>query len=330
MDWKQYYHREITAVSGRKTVDGLLDTAEEDGLAKLLAGGAVVSFPHTALCYAGPLQARVVAALYRSGVERVIALGVLHSGVVDAYRIALDRKASIEHRRAALDAVSGGLLLTGESIETPFGDLPVEPTVLCEQVPMRVDTAGVLADEFSLDTFFALMRRAADRSGVSPIPVLPVFIGPTRDPIVGSFDVADRLGDWLRSSALEPGRNSGTAVVVTGDLVHYGTGYGLPDADPMEAGDEIERRFRGELNRTLSAALTDGDRHLAYCLSNDVLRNDQREILAVLSAALGRATHCIAHFELSDYSHILDLPPPCLVASSLVVLESEQAHSAAR
>jgi len=330
MDWKPYYRGEIESMSGRETVETLLRGAVPGAIDELLIGEAIVSFPHTALRYAGPLQARVVRMIYRLGIERVIALGVLHGSSVAVYKKASDAKAPTEQRRAACDAVSGGFLLPSESIVTPSGDLPIDPAVPSEEVPVRVDSAGILTDKFSLDTFFALMRREADRCGVSPIPVFPIFIGLTRDPIDRSFDVARRIGEWVRSIACETHGGPATAVVATGDLVHYGTAYGTSDATPAEPLPEIERRFRREVDRVLSAALTERDWELAYRLSHDMLHNDQREISAVISEVLGSATHGVLHFELSDYAKILDTAPPCLVASALIAYIRSEADGVGR
>jgi hypothetical protein len=319
MDWKPYYRSEIDSAAGRRAVDGLLRAPYDEAIARAIAGGAIVSFPHTALAYAGPLQAWVVSSLYRSGVERVIALGVLHSGTSVACRTSLDETRSLATRRAALAEVEGGTLLPPEAIETPFGDLPIVVVAEDVRVPVRIDRGGGLADEFSLDTFFALMRRAADLRGVGPLPVLPIFVGPTRDPIGGSFAVAERLSNWIRSICAVDERP--TAIVATGDLVHFGTAYGAPDADPSRSAEDLEALFCLEVDRVLTAALTARDWDLAHRQSNDVLRNDQREILPVISGILGPAEHRVVHFELSDYARILDSPPPCYVASALAVYD---------
>jgi len=300
-------------------VDGLLGGGEDPELARALAGGAIVSFPHTSLADAGPLQARTVDALLRSGVERVIALGVLHSGGVAPYRTALDRSQSDEVRLAAYGEVVGGWLVPETGIDTPFGDLPTLEVPEEERVPVRLDRHGLLADEFSLDTFCALVKRAAALRDVRPPAILRLFVGPTRHPIDGSFAVAERLAAWVGSVVAADGRPA--AIVTTGDLVHYGTAYGDPEADPAERLAAMESRFRRTVERLLEAGLVDGDWAGAHRLASDVLRSDQRAILPVVSAILGPARARILHFELSDYSGILGVSPPCRVASVLSVYE---------
>ncbi len=318
IDWKPYYCREIESSEGIRTVDGMLARAFESPEDLGFTRGAIASFPHTALMYAGPLQSRVVASAYRAGVDRILALGVLHGSRLPAVRIAMDHAAPREARRDALSRVAGGFLLPGDSVETPFGTMPFAVSGGAVDVPVRVDSDGVLADEFSLDTFFALMRRAADLLGVAPIPILPVFVGLTRDPIDGSFAIAERLAQWT-GSQMDAG--TPTALVTTGDLVHYGTAYGSPHADASESVENATDRFRRAVDRALTAALANRDWAQAHRIATDVLRNDQREILAVVSTILGPARHRLLQFELSDYTGILGTPPPCLVASSLAIYE---------
>ena len=300
-------------------MDELLGGAEEEELTDALRRGGIGSFPHTALAFAGPLQSRVVDALYRSGVRRVIALGVLHSGGSRAYRRALDDQQPEDARRTAAAEVAGGWLSPNPRITTPFGDLLSLQGVEDRSVPVRVDSGGLLADEFSLDTFLSLMRRAADLRGVRPLPILPLYVGLTRDPIDRTFAAAERLAAWIRTA--ETAEDGQTAIVTTGDLVHYGTAYGQPEADPSEPLDELTGRLRSSVEQMLDAGLRRREWALAYRLSLEALHNDQREILAVLSGILGPARARIHHFELSDYADTLGVPPPCRVASALVVYE---------
>ena len=300
-------------------MDKLLGGVGETALAEALCGGGILSFPHTALAFAAPLQARVVDALYRSSVRRVIALGVLHSGGSRAYRRALDDRHPKDVRRAAVAEVAGGWLLADPRVGTPFGDLTVLQSIEDTSTPVRVDRGGHLVKEFSLDTFLALMRRAADLRGVRPLPVLPLYIGLTRDPLDRTFVVAERLAAWIRKAATaDDGR---TAIVTTGDLVHYGTAYGQPEADPSEPLDELTDRLRSSVEQMLEAGLRKREWTLAHRLSLEALHNDQREILPVLSEILGPARAWIHHFELSDYTDILGASPPCRVASALVIYE---------
>ncbi|MDD5264392.1 MAG: hypothetical protein PHU43_06115, partial [Candidatus Bipolaricaulis sp.] len=171
-----------------------------------------------------------------------------------------------------------------------------------------------LAAAFRLDTFLAMCRAGADVLGRRPIPVLTAYVGMTRDPVSGAFSAADELAAWVATE-----RDARTAVVTTGDLVHYGTGYG----EEWVAGAPADREalvaaIRPEVEDCLDAAFSRGDRCEAYALSRGRLLNDQREILPVVAAYLGvPAPFEVLAFDLSNYAPILGAAPPCFVASAL-------------
>jgi hypothetical protein len=313
VDWKAYYAREWAAPGAADQVAAWAAKRPDEGLVDAVARGAIVSFPHTALRYAGALQASVLRALYGAGVRRVLALGVVHGVVVAAVRVAQDTAASPAERREAFDAASGGFLTSPSAADTPLGRSPLW-TVPEEPRLVRHDVDGVLRDEFSLDSFLALSAAFAARRGRNAIPVLPLYIGVTRDPETGTFGVAERLARWLRDAA-----GSGAAIVATGDLVHCGTHYGSPlSAFGCRDAADAEPVLRREVESALAAALR-GDLDLAYRASAERLRNDQREMLPVLAGLVRPGGSCrLLHFSLSDYAPILDVPPPCCVASALV------------
>lgn len=312
MDWKAYYRNELTRPGARERIDGWLRTSRIEGVSEAVARRAILSFPHTALDFAGPLQAAVVSALIAEGIERIVALGVLHSGGLSSYRVALDERAALDERVTAFRAVSGAFLRGASEIETPFG---LHPAVPLSGGPVRTESDGLLSQEFSLDTFGALLRRAADVFDCAPMPILPLFVGMTRHPATGSFETALEIADWLREVADE-----GTAVVTTGDLVHYGTAYGLGEEGAPEVEiSSLERHFRARVSETLDRAMTQEGVEAAYQASRIDLKNDQREILPVIAAYLGaHARADVLSFELSGYAPILSVDDPCVVASALV------------
>ena len=313
MNWKAYYAREWTALGAADQVAVWVAERPDEALVDAVARGAIVSFPHTALRYAGALQASVLRALYGAGVRRVLALGVVHGVVVPAVRVAQDAAESPAERREAFDAASGSFLASARAADTPLGRAPLW-TVSEEPGLVRRDADGMLRDEFSLDSFLALSAAFAARHGRGAIPVLPLYVGVTRDPETGAFDVAERLARWLRDVAC-----SGTAIVATGDLVHCGVTYGSPlSAFGCRDAADAEPVLRREVESALAAALR-GDLDLAYRLSAERLRNDQREMLPILAGLVGPGGGSrLLHFSLSDYAPILDVPPPCCVASALV------------
>jgi predicted class III extradiol MEMO1 family dioxygenase len=313
VNWKAYYEGEWTAPGTAGRVAAWVAERADEALVDAVARGAILSFPHTALRYAGALQAAVLRALYGAGVRRIVALGVVHGVAFPAVRVAQDGAASPAERREAFDAASGGFLTLLRPADTPLGRAPLW-TAPQEPGLVRRDADGMLRDEFSLDSFLALSAAFAARHGRGAIPVLPLYVGVTRDPETGAFDVAERLARWLRDVAC-----SGTAIVATGDLVHCGDPYGSPlSAFGCHDADSAEPVLRCEVERALAAALR-GDLDLAYRLSAERLRNDQREMLPVLAGLVGPGgSSRLLHFLLSDYAPILDVPPPCCVASALV------------
>ncbi len=311
MDWKSYYTNELSAPGTRDKIAGWLRAAYEvDGPAGSANRRTVWSFPHTAIDFCGPLQARVVASLYRARVRRAVALGVMHGSWVAPYVTALDESRPPEEREGAFATVSGAFAVETTRLTTPFGHVDIEPTPPAASI--RADRENLLKREFSLDTFHAILRLAADVFQSDPPRLLPLYVGMTRHPTSGSFEGATRLaGDLHREWS------SDTAIVTTGDVVHYGRVYG-----PTDRGDstqELAAYFLERLRVALDLALTRRDLEGAHSISQSELRSDQREILPVLAHLLGTdAKADIVSFEMSDYAPIFDVDPPCRVASSLI------------
>lgn len=325
MDWKEYYRDELVRPEGLSVIEGFFSGAEVDPeIDEAIAEQAILSFPHTALSYAGPLQARVIAGLYRARISEVIALGVLHTSVLPPpYAEALDRlrdsSADPEARKAALPRLSGAFFPAGEKITTPFGDLPIASSGSHRLIQ---EDAGILGREFSLNTFFSLLSFYADRRGVDPLPVVPLYIGITYDPVEDSFAIAAELARALRRLI-----GPKTGVVTTGDLVHYGTAYGDKARIPRMPKEKraLEGYFLGETEDVLALALSRRNLKEAFTRSLEVLKSDQRYILPVIAELFGPgANYEILHFELSDYAGILSVDPPCYVASSLITYKAVQ------
>ncbi|HHR84765.1 MAG TPA: hypothetical protein ENL23_00275 [Candidatus Acetothermia bacterium] len=320
MDWKAHYRNEMLEPATKAYLEGLFSSLEQDKeIDSLLRRGAILSFPHTAAHYIGPLQARVVSALYRLGIKHIIALGVLHTSTLPApydeyYRTALDDERPSSRRQEAYAALQGGFVPDCRVIETAFGTIPCERIANGQIEGVRIDRMGLLQNEFSLDSFFSLTSLYAKVHRMLPIPVLPIYVGMTRDPVSGSFAVADDLADLLRSMVAPD-----TAIVTTGDIVHYGTAY-TPAEKMLDLDEEeLEPLFRRECERIFSLAITKQDLVGAFHDSNEILRSDQRYILPAIVKYLGQnAGFRILSFSLSDYSQILETARPCVVASALV------------
>jgi len=321
MDWKSYYRREMELPETKRYLETLFRQAVNDELLDdLIACDAILSFPHTSLNHAGAIQARVVSALYKAEIERVVALGVFHEWGLDRsselYRQAMEDRVSSHHRLAAFSVLAGAFVPTSLLHETPFGGLPIQALSTKGASFVRLDTDGALSEEFSLDTFLSLIRFYAGWHKVNPPQVLPVYIGMTRDPITGSFDVASGIASSIRGIT---GPN--TAIVATGDLVHYGTAYSSKErmAGMPSTIKELEGIFIREVQYTLDLSLIDKNYEEAFQQSDQVLNNDQRYLLPVLAELLPKkASYRILSFQLSNYAPILKVAEPCVVASSLI------------
>jgi hypothetical protein len=121
VNWKAYYAREWTAFGAADQVAAWVAARPDDAFVDAVARGAIISFPHTALRYAGALQASVLRALYGAGVRRVLALGVVHGVVVPAVRVAQDGAASPVEWREAFAAACGSFLASANVAGTPLG-----------------------------------------------------------------------------------------------------------------------------------------------------------------------------------------------------------------
>jgi len=295
--------------------------AEEDApLDSSINTGSILSFPHTALHYAAIQQARVIVSLYRAGIEKVITLGVLHlwghavSSSLYCQTMASEEEPSV--RQAAFSTLAGAFIPTKSLMCTPFGKMSFDFPSLQDGDVIGRDRRGLLAEEFSLDTFFSLLHYYYLLHD-HPLPqIVPLYIGMTRNPLTGSFAIAGRIAAAVRNMI-----TTKTAIVATGDVVHYGSGYspreviiGMPDD-----ADELKKRLRDELEKVLIQVINRREYQLAFLRLDRFLNNDQRYLLPVVAEILGnRAEYDIISFALSDYSRINDAPTPCVVASSLV------------
>ncbi len=325
MEWKTYYRDEFSLPKAGPFLDRLFESHTADpALDARVKRGSILSFPHTSLFYGGDAQARVVCALYRLKVQRIIALGVFHvwglPATRDLYRQAMDPRTDSSCRSEAFRALRGGFLPRDNRCETPFGPFALGSPGLTVPDLLRREDAGLLDQEYSLDTFLALLALYDIKHDVPAPEVVLVYIGMTRDPLDGSFDTARDL-----AALLDNLRDTGTAFVATGDVTHYGTGYTPDDllrgrpSDPQQLRDLLE----AEVREALGLVIHDRDHARAFPILDRQLNNDQRYLLPVISELLGPESHAqILDFQLSDYTAINHVPPPCFVTSSLVAHSS--------
>ncbi|UCF10437.1 MAG: hypothetical protein JSW65_01790, partial [Candidatus Bipolaricaulota bacterium] len=283
IDWKAHYAAELEGPAAWLAIAGRLRRARPDAdLVRELEAGAILSFPHTFLRAAAPLQMPVLVALRAAGIRRVVALGVIHGAFLNpSYRERFAAAAGEppEHAETAYAELCGGWLPCVAEHPTPHGEIALwQPQEIVAE-GIRRAPAGLLDDEYSLDTFLTLARLQADAHDEPPLEICPVYVGPTRHPLTGSFSVAAAMAEAVRTVL-----GSETAVVATGDLVHYGWEVYEQHDRSLDglSPDGIEEHFRGLTAETLATALREGGLQEAFARSVRDLANDQRYILPVI------------------------------------------------
>jgi hypothetical protein len=315
MDWKAFYRDELASEAGRAAIGRALvrHAGGDEALTSALRGGGIVSFPHTTLADSAEPIARAAQSVISAGAARVVALGVLHGGTLpEPHRNDLAELSRGSPRAAELFRRLGGAFVATGAATTPWGDVPCGPVPAATGV-MRAD-AALLANEFSLDLFLAVLAAASRRRAVATPVVTRIFVSATRDPS-GSFAAAARVADGVRGLL-----GDGAVCVATGDLVHYGHSYSPPEAMAGMPSDTagLESRFRERVGAMLAAGLARRDEE-AYAMATNELRSDQRNLMPVIAELTGPgAAANVLSFRLSDYSAINGVAAPCLVASALV------------
>jgi len=328
MDWRTHCRNALQQKKMKERILCWIDqyASGDKSITDALNTGGLVSFPHTTLDYSGEMTTRVVTSLYASGVERVVALGVIHAGALSKhYQVSfaelLNRHVDPSVRKTHLETFGGAFIRSDN--QTAFGSIQLIPPIKTWK-KIRMDDC-LLEGEFCLDYFLAILRLAADQLGREPLPVLPIYSGASFDPTTGSFALA--TGVAAEIAALRDGK---TAFVITGDLVHYGTTYSKEaemNGKPMKI-TELEQYFLPLVEESLHLITKTSDYLAAFDLLNNVLHNDQRFLLPVVGELLGDdASFEIMEFHLSDYAPIWQADPPCAVASSVVTFTPGYARS---
>ncbi len=278
--WKEHYRREREEL-GLPGLRALVERAREVALPE---HGALV-FPHTHLRSSGELTAAVARACVASGRDEVLALGVLHGArEEDAPLVARARGGDAEARRA-LRRVHG--------------------------------PGGHTTEEFSLDSFAALLEAAAEVAGKKPprlVERYPFLVGPTPGDLPG-------LDELMRL------RENGAALVATADPIHHGAGYGTPPADHVrrEAGAAFAR---AAIERGLDLlSKEDFEAFLAHAQEVKSDFRDPGPVLATLLAREGTLSAEVLDVDLADYAATLGAEQPTWVAGALTCLESRPAPS---
>lgn len=174
---------------------------------------------------------------------------------------------------------------------------------------------GISADaeslEFSLDGLVEIAKLYADVNRLESLSITKSYHPPLEPSLVRSKIFLDLTLEI--SCEINKAIKSDAAVVMTGDIVHYGWGYGT--TSPMATADGLQETLRGQVLECLNALYCDGNVDLfierSYSLKNDQIG------AAILANML--LPHPVAYkvfsFSLSDYVPILQSQSPTVVAS---------------
>lgn len=160
--------------------------------------------------------------------------------------------------------------------------------------------------EFSLDNFVYLAEEYARINELQPLNIIKVFPPDYRD--FSSEEYLKKLkqeGEELRFLF-----NAGTAVVMTGDLAHYG--YGYSTQNPLK---EYEKIIEQSIMQSLNLLYHEGD-YENYIKKSLPAKNDQISTAIMASSFLGGDLDFkVFSLEFSDYSDLLKEKKPTVVAS---------------
>lgn len=172
-------------------------------------------------------------------------------------------------------------------------------------------------EEFSLDTFEDIVRLYASVNQLKPIKIKKLY-PPRKETGKSYIQTLKEAGESLRAEV-----DNKTAVVMTGDISHYGYGY-LTDEEKQAGRIIDEEGYQNLIENWINEGLDlvyhkkDYEEFLRKQWNSEV-KNDQVAVAIMASAFLGENLDCkmmSKHVKLSDYSKIV--PPhkkPTVVAS---------------
>lgn len=162
--------------------------------------------------------------------------------------------------------------------------------------------------EFSLDGLSFMLDLVEEGLGQPGISLERRFV--TKDSKLTDVDLI--VGDLEeKGRAIGRSLDDDTALLLTGDLFHYGWGYGT--TSPMGDLSPLDRMVTHDLD-----LLYRKKRYLEYYLSARKNMNDQAALGIVTSTALGSPLdYSIFSCERTDYSEVLERERPTVVGSVL-------------
>jgi hypothetical protein len=163
-------------------------------------------------------------------------------------------------------------------------------------------------NEFSLDGFRFILHRTGEILGMEVPDTVEYFLPPSRVDPERPVRIIEDLSGFVDASI--PSLDPQTAIVLTGDLSHYGPFYGT---EKMEGSPE--RSILSWIERGLELVFLEKD-YRQYLEHSFTVKNDQWAPAIAASMLLpDNLSFEMISCELTDYSFILGTDPPCLVAS---------------
>ncbi|MGA1820811.1 MAG: hypothetical protein ACMUHU_07385, partial [Thermoplasmatota archaeon] len=213
--------------------------------------------------------------------------------------------------------MQGGMLSFPHTyLDASLGPIVRTVWALLKTGKKRVIALGVMhglndfdpSKEFSLDNFRYVLKRSGELYGYDAPELEEVFL-PMRPRGEGTDQERSKeQAEDVRY--LKKGLDIGSALVMTGDLAHYGAPYGTRDMieDPADL-------IKGQILDCLELIYSRKDPGTYYERSIEC-GNDQWAVATAASSLFDEELdHEVFSLDLADYSDVFQVPPPCLVAS---------------
>lgn len=276
----QYYQE--PKILGIQGLIALMDHGKQwaAGLSDTLNKGGAALFPHTFLSQCGYQIAAVVNAVFDSGADQVLALGVLHPMT-----------------ESMMQACSKELNEEDLSMEVTRGIFGPDS-----------DPNGCIKHEFSLDLFKILFDFEVRRRGIKPPKLIERYPSLTQ----GHPEQLPGIKDLIQIS-------KDSLIIATDDMCHHGIGYGVANEDAYPL-DEIGYRFAQNTIEIGFSFLRNNQYKAYFDhWMNPLAIGDPTDTSIVTKYLLGDATPRILDLKLVDVSMLFEQDiAPSWVAATLV------------
>lgn len=162
--------------------------------------------------------------------------------------------------------------------------------------------------EFSTDLFFKVKKMLEKELRLKNIPVKVIFLIRNNKKPQIYHDVLSRSS--IDSTLIKENINDDTAIITTGDLIHYGRLYG--NENQIE---NMKEEYLSLVDSDLNTLYIEKDLEEYYHRSKAHLNDQLSNAMALLNLYDGKLEYKIFDNKLADYSDILKTPDPAFVAS---------------